>query len=85
MKIDAQHSPIERRTMVQADARRDGIVVLDVMLQGADMLADLRAAANDLVAAIPNTHRARGAPMDRHEIVALTRAALDINQSDRHP
>jgi predicted ATPase/class 3 adenylate cyclase len=42
---------------------------------------DLRAAANNVVAAIPDndTHRARGAAMDRHEIVALTLAALDNN------
>ena len=40
---------------------------------------DLRTTATDLVAAIPDidVHRARGAMMDRHEIVALTLAALD--------
>lgn len=40
---------------------------------------DLRARANDVVAAIPDnaTHRARGATMDRHEIVALTLTALE--------
>lgn len=40
---------------------------------------DLRTRANDIVAAIPDNeaHRARGAAMNRHEIVALTLAALD--------
>lgn len=40
---------------------------------------DLRAKANELVAAVPDndTHRASGAAMDRHEIVAITLAALD--------
>ena len=40
---------------------------------------DLRSTATELVAAIPDSdaHRAHGAAMDRHEIVALTLAALD--------
>ncbi len=42
---------------------------------------DLRTKANELVAAIADNdvHRARGAAIDRHEIVALTLAALDGN------
>ena len=42
---------------------------------------ETRAAAAAVVGPIPDNeaHRARGATMDRHEIVALTLAALDDN------
>jgi predicted ATPase/class 3 adenylate cyclase len=45
------------------------------------IVLDFRAAAADVVDAIPDNdvHRACGATMDRHEIVALTLAALDNN------